>query len=289
MPPSDFHLKSVSGLRNGPIMKRSAKTKKGGKESAYIRDVYLQLENELKREMEHLKLMLGHIDNQKSKLKTEEAVLLAMLGNNDDTTSEEASTPLCFTDLNMDPEFNLIGMSTTMNNDISVESMNSFVIPEVQSASHQNSPSSYEVRPSESCGLYSPTMPIFDVPEASEFPSLELPDVGPSNLSDLQGNHINHRSIDLDIANALSILENMSDCEAEDEQYAQSPQSTQSTQSIEESWKDQTQQSSTYDSDGDHEIDDLQNSNDDVNIEDSISNSQTPKKSSLPKTFKSPV
>ncbi|CAG8838006.1 117_t:CDS:2, partial [Gigaspora margarita] len=251
MPPSDSHLKLVSGLRNGPIMKRSAKTKKGGKESAYVRDVYLQLENELKREMEHLKLMLGHIDNQKSKLKTEEAVLLAMLGNNDDTTSEEASTPLCFTDLNMDPEFNLTGMSTAMNNDISVESMNSFVIPEVQSASHQNSPSSYEVRPSESCGLYSPTMPIFDVPEASEFSSLELPDVGPSNLSDLQGNHINHRSIDLDIANALSILENMSDCEAEDEQYAQSPQST---QSIEESWKDQTQQSSTYDSDGDHEI-----------------------------------
>ncbi|RIB22941.1 hypothetical protein C2G38_2172599 [Gigaspora rosea] len=35
------------------------------------------------------------------------------------------------------------------------------------------------------------------------------------------------------------------------------------------------------------DLDDLQNSNDDVNIENSISNSQIPKKSSLPKTFKS--
>ena len=37
------------------------------------------------------------------------------------------------------------------------------------------------------------------------------------------------------------------------------------------------------------DLDDLQNSNNDVNIEYSISNSQTSKKSSLPKTFKSSV
>ncbi|CAG8537489.1 4683_t:CDS:2, partial [Racocetra fulgida] len=135
------------------------------KSIAFIRDIYLQLENELQREMEHLRLILGHIDNQKSKLKTEETVLLAMLG------------------------------------------------------------------------------------DSSGFSSLELPDVGSSDLSDLQGKHMNLKSIDLDIANALSILENMSDCEAEDvEQTAQSPQS------VEESWKEPIQQSPTYDSDDDHEI-----------------------------------
>ena len=37
------------------------------------------------------------------------------------------------------------------------------------------------------------------------------------------------------------------------------------------------------------DLDDLQNSNNNVNIEYSISNLQTPKKSSLPKTFKSPI
>ncbi|CAG8838566.1 21258_t:CDS:2, partial [Racocetra persica] len=180
-----------------PMMKRSAKTKKGEKDSTYIRDIYLQLENELQREMEHLRLILSHIDNQKSKLKTEETVLLAMLGDSNDTTSHETSnetsTSLCFTDLNMESELNLI-------------------------------------------------------PEVPGFSSLELPDVGSSDLSDLQEKHMNLKSIDLDIANALSILENMSDCEAEDvEQTAQSPQS-------EESWKEPIQQSSTYDSDDDHEI-----------------------------------
>ncbi|CAG8512130.1 23124_t:CDS:2 [Dentiscutata erythropus] len=237
MPPSDSHLYYEALCKN---------QRRGKRVGIY------KLENELKREMDHLKLILDHIDSQKSKLKTEEAVLLAMLGNNSDITSEETSSPLCFTDLNMESGLNLIGMSTAANNDISVESMNSFVVPEVHSASYQNSPRSYDIRSSEPCGLYSPTMPIFDVPEVPEFSSLELPDVGSSNLFDLQGEHINHKSIDLDIANALSILENMSDCEAEDvEQNAHSPQST---QSIEESWKDPTQQSSTYSSDGDHEI-----------------------------------
>ncbi|CAG8591748.1 13484_t:CDS:2, partial [Cetraspora pellucida] len=144
--------------------------------------------------MEHLKLILGHIDNQKTKLKTEETVLLTMLGDSGDTTSHETSTSLCFTDLNMESELNL-------------------------------------------------------TPEVPGFSSLELPNIGSSDLSDLQGKHMNLKSIDLDIANALSILENMSDCEAEDiERIAQSPQS------VEVSWKDPIQQSSTYDSDEDHEI-----------------------------------
>ncbi|CAG8631881.1 1809_t:CDS:2, partial [Scutellospora calospora] len=93
--------------------------------------------------------------------------------------------------------------------------------------------------------------PVFHEPESFDFFSSELPDIGSSDLFNPQERHINPKSIDLDIANALSILENMSDCEAEDiEQTAPSPSSV-----AEESWGEPTQQSPVYDSDDDDDDD----------------------------------
>ncbi|CAG8495195.1 5087_t:CDS:2 [Acaulospora morrowiae] len=172
------------------------------------KDPYSKLESELRREKDHLMLILEHIDNQKLKLKTEETVLLAMLNIHDPTTS----IPMSTNGFNTEVE----GGGTLIVKDVdgSFKSAlaNSPSIPCLSPVSRQSQTELMDNTSQELNGLSSPVITTFrssDICEGSVVDADDEPYAADARSDVL----VTTNSTDMEIANALSILENMSDCE----------------------------------------------------------------------------
>ncbi|RHZ88018.1 hypothetical protein Glove_26g101 [Diversispora epigaea] len=172
----------------------------------FAKDPYIQLENELQRERSYLQLILEHIDNQKLKLKTEEAVLLTILDNhNRKKAANDISTPLSPNNSYIDEEGNQI-----IDNNITPEFTNSINAP---SFSRQSSPElSDNALPSSYINKTT-----FRPSNTYEDQTINSNSKGSSILNERQSNIISSNSTDIEIANALSILENMSEDEDEED------------------------------------------------------------------------
>ncbi|CAG8476070.1 9604_t:CDS:2 [Diversispora eburnea] len=172
----------------------------------FVRDPYIQLENELQRERSYLQLILEHIDNQKLKLKTEEAVLLTILDNhNQKKTTNDILIPISTNNSYIGEEGNQI-----IDNNIIPEFINSI---NVQPFSRQSSP---ELSDNALPDSYINKI-TFNPSNTYEDQTINWNDKGSSILNERQSNIINSNSTDIEIANALSILENMSDDEDEED------------------------------------------------------------------------
>ncbi|CAG8520210.1 10079_t:CDS:2 [Acaulospora colombiana] len=201
----DGHLSAQTG---NPEMERSQKSKSQGTR----KDPYSQLESELQREKDHLMLILEHIDNQKLKLKTEETVLLAMLNIHDPTTTNGTTTPLSDNGLNVE-EGNLVNKGTPVIENVDANFTSAFsTSPSISCLSPVLSQSPIElieetssIMPTtfRSSGIHDEGS-VFNVNDESHTPAARSDDLP------------NVDSTDMEIANALSILENMSDCEDDD-------------------------------------------------------------------------